>query len=200
MSWINHLPPACRSTFWKSIFKHQLGCRFDILDSISSFFLYFDVFNYICLDTSYHFFWLYLYFLNIHYFSSTPVLTSSIDVGFVLYMGTLTKTPNGNTCVFMVFDQFTKWIECYPLPEQGAELLAKTLVNEFFARFGCSCEIHSDQGKTFLSKIFVSVTRLLQITKTRTTAYRPNSNGQVERSTQTLLQMMRCLRDENISA
>ena len=49
------LPPACWSTFWKSIFKHQLGCRFDILDSISSFFLYFDICNYICLDTSYHF-------------------------------------------------------------------------------------------------------------------------------------------------
>ena len=38
VSWINHLPPACWSTFWKSIFKHQLGYRFDILDSISSFF------------------------------------------------------------------------------------------------------------------------------------------------------------------
>ena len=115
-------------------------------------------------------------------------------------MGPLTKTPNGNTCVFMVIDQFTKWIECYPLPEQGAELLAKTLVNEFFARFGCSLEIHSDQGKNFLSKIFVSVTRLLQITKTHTTAYRPRSNGQVGRSNRTLLQMMRCLRDKNISA
>ena len=39
MSWINHLPPACWSTFWKSIFKHQLGCRFDILDIICSFFI-----------------------------------------------------------------------------------------------------------------------------------------------------------------
>ena len=38
VSWINRLPPACWSTFWKSIFKHQLGCRIDILDSISSFF------------------------------------------------------------------------------------------------------------------------------------------------------------------
>ena len=82
VSWINHLPPACWSTFWKSIFKHQLGCRFDILDSISSFF---GILTYatICLDTSYHF-WLYLYFLNVLYFSSTPVLTSSIDVVFVL--------------------------------------------------------------------------------------------------------------------
>ena len=31
-----------------------------------------------------YFFWLYLYFLNILYFSSTPVLTSSIDVVFIL--------------------------------------------------------------------------------------------------------------------
>ena len=55
VSWINHLPPACWSTFWKSTFKQQLGCRFDIMDSISSFSLYFDICNYICLDTSYNF-------------------------------------------------------------------------------------------------------------------------------------------------
>ena len=29
VSWINHLPPLCLSTFWKSTFKQQLGCRFD---------------------------------------------------------------------------------------------------------------------------------------------------------------------------
>ena len=38
VSLIDHLPLACLSTFWKWIFKHQLGCRFDTLDSISSFF------------------------------------------------------------------------------------------------------------------------------------------------------------------
>ena len=43
------------STFWKSIFKQQLRSRFDIMDSKSSFFLYFDICNYICLDTSYNF-------------------------------------------------------------------------------------------------------------------------------------------------
>ena len=36
-------------------FKQQLGCRFDIMDRISSFFLYFDICNYICLDKSYNF-------------------------------------------------------------------------------------------------------------------------------------------------
>ena len=38
LSWINHLPPVCWSTFWKSTFKEQLGCRFDIMDCKSSFF------------------------------------------------------------------------------------------------------------------------------------------------------------------
>ena len=52
--WINHLPPACLSTFWKSIFKQQLGCRFDIMDNIS-YFLCFVICNYICIDTSDHF-------------------------------------------------------------------------------------------------------------------------------------------------
>ena len=53
VSWINHLPPAYWSTFWKSNFKQQLGCRFDIMDNI----YYFCVLtcNYICLDTSDHF-------------------------------------------------------------------------------------------------------------------------------------------------
>ena len=36
----NHLPPACWSTFWKSNFKEQLGCRFDIMDSESYFFVF----------------------------------------------------------------------------------------------------------------------------------------------------------------
>ena len=34
---INRLPPACWSTFWKSNFKQQLGCGFDITDNKSYF-------------------------------------------------------------------------------------------------------------------------------------------------------------------
>ena len=40
VSWINHLPPACWSTFWKSNFKQQLGCRFDIMDNESYFLVF----------------------------------------------------------------------------------------------------------------------------------------------------------------
>ena len=40
VSWINHLLPACWSTFWKSNSKQQLGCRFDIMDYESYFFVF----------------------------------------------------------------------------------------------------------------------------------------------------------------
>ena len=129
------------------------------------------------------------------YHVSAPMDRIHVDI-----LGPLTKSPSGNTVILMVVDQFTKWVECYPLPEQGAELLAKKLVDEFISRFGCPLEMHSDQGQNFVGKIFTHLCKLLQITKTRTTAYRPRSNGQVERYNRTLLQMIRCLREQNISA
>ena len=62
----------------------------------------------------------------------------------------------------------------------------------FISRFGCPLEIHTDQGRNFDGKLFSSVCELLEITKTRTTLYRPCSNGQVERYNRTLLQLIRC--------
>jgi hypothetical protein len=113
-------------------------------------------------------------------------------------LGPLTKSNKGNTLILLIVDQFTKWVECYPLPDQSAELVAKTMVDEFFSRFGCPLEIHTDQGKNFMSNLFSNICGLLQIAKTRTTSYHPQGNGQVERVNRTLLQMIRCLRDKNI--
>ena len=63
VSWINHLPPVCWSTFWKSTFKQQLGYRFDIIDCKSSFFC---ILTYAIVHVLIHhmLFRLYLYFLN----------------------------------------------------------------------------------------------------------------------------------------
>ena len=61
--WINHLPPVCWPTFWKSTFKQQLGCRFDILDYTSSSFC---ILTYAIVYVFIHhmLFRFYLYFLN----------------------------------------------------------------------------------------------------------------------------------------
>ena len=74
-SWVNHLPSACWSTFWKLTFKQQLGCRFDIMDCKSPlFYWYFEISNCICLNALRDFFWLYRYILNsVLYFHQVPL-------------------------------------------------------------------------------------------------------------------------------
>ena len=93
-------------------------------------------------------------------------------------------------------DQFTKWVECIPLPSQTAEVTATAAVNEFFFRFGCPFQIFTDQGRNFESKLFHAVCELLQVHKARTTPYRPSANGQVERYNRTLMDAVRCYDDE----
>ena len=52
--------------------------------------------------------------------------------------------------------------------------------------------MHSDQGRNFESSLFQQLCEALEITKTRTSTYRPSANGQVERCNRVLLAMIRC--------
>jgi transposase InsO family protein len=112
-------------------------------------------------------------------------------------LGPFITSALGNRYVLMIIDQFTKWVECYALPEQGAELVAKTYVERFVTTFGCSYFLHTDQGRNFESNLFKELCHLLEISKTRTTAYRPCSNGQIERINRTVLQCIRCYLQEH---
>ena len=92
----------------------------------------------------------------------------------------------------MMVDQFTKWVECVPLPSQTAEITAKAAVDGFFSRFGNPYQIFTDQGRNFESKLFSALCEALEIHKARTTPYRPSANGQVERYNRTLMDAVRC--------
>ena len=112
-------------------------------------------------------------------------------------IGPLPRSNKNNRYILVVGDHFTRWMEAYPLPNQHAQEVAKKLVNEFISRFGAPLEIHTDQGPNFESTLFRELCRLLQITKTRTTPYRPSSNGLIERFNKTLGNMIKSFIDEN---
>ena len=112
------------------------------------------------------------------------------------FLGPLPRTRQGNEYVLVMVDQFTKWVECVPLPSQTAEVTASAAVTHFFARFGCPFQIFTDQGRNFESKLFVAVCEMLKIHKARTTPYRPSANGQVERYNRTLMDAVRCYIDK----
>ena len=123
----------------------------------------------------------------LEYQAGAPMERVHID-----FLGPLPKTAKGNEYVLMMVDQFTKWVECIPLPNQSAETTARAVVDSFFSRFGMPLEIFSDQGRNFESKLFSEVCKVVEIHKTRTTPYRPSANGQVERYNRTLMDAIRC--------
>ena len=51
-------------------------------------------------------------------------------------------------------------------------------------------EIHSDQGSQFESQIFQEMCKLLEINKTHTTAYHPQSDGMIERMNRTVKEIL----------
>ena len=109
------------------------------------------------------------------------------------FIGPLPKTKLGNVHCLMMVDQFTKWVECVPLPTQRAEETVQAAIDNFFSRFGLPLHIFSDQGRDFDGKLFEALCKALQIHKARTTPYRPAANGQVERFNRTLMDAVRCI-------
>ena len=124
------------------------------------------------------------------YHAGMPMERVHIDV-----VGPFPISNRGNTVILVVVDQFTKWVEFYPLPNQSTEIVCKAIIDNFITRFGLPTRLHSDQGRNFESSLFQQLCEALEITKTRTSPYRPSANGQVERYNRVLLAMIRCYID-----
>ena len=121
-----------------------------------------------------------------------PMERVAIDV-----MGPLPETTTGNKFIVVVADYFTKWTEAYAVPNHKAETIANKVIQEYFNRFGLPEIIHSDQGRDFESNLFQEMCQILEIQKTRTTPWHPQSDGMVERFNRTLETLLRQCVDDN---
>ena len=126
--------------------------------------------------------------------SGLPMERIAVDIA-----GEFPVTERGNKYILVIQDYFTKWVECFPMPDMRSSTVAKIMVDEVISRFGIPHTIHSDQGRQFESNLFRYMCRLLQIEKTRTTAYHPQSDGMVERFNRTLASMVSMFVNDNHS-
>jgi transposase InsO family protein len=99
-------------------------------------------------------------------------------------------TKHGNMYILVVEDYFSKYAEAYPLPDHTAQTVADIFVTQWVARHGSPLEIHTDQAAEYDSRLYKAIMRLLGIKKTRTSPYRPQSDGVVERLNRTLKGML----------
>ncbi len=110
---------------------------------------------------------------------SQPMELWAMDI-----LGPLPVTAQGHQYVLLMSDHFIKWVEAVPLANQ--KTVARAFVENVVARHGVPVKLFTDQGRNFESELMKEVFRLLGVHKLRTSAYHPQTDGQVERFNRTL--------------
>nr|GEW69204.1 reverse transcriptase domain-containing protein [Tanacetum cinerariifolium] len=88
-------------------------------------------------------------------------------------------SSKGNKYILVVVDYLSKWVEAKALPTNDARVVVKFL-KSLFSRFGTPKAIISDRGTYFCNDQFTIIMSKYGVTHPPSTAYHPQTSGQVE--------------------
>lgn len=112
----------------------------------------------------------------------------SIAIDFI---GPITASQ-GYTNIMVIVDRFSGFLLCFPLKNKfNAVDVADTFLFTFYGRFGLPESIVSDRDPRFTGKFWESLMETLGIKLLMSTAFHQETNGQVERTNKTIMQMLR---------
>ncbi|GJY58256.1 putative reverse transcriptase domain-containing protein [Tanacetum coccineum] len=107
------------------------------------------------------------------------------------------KSSSGHDIIWVIVDRLTKSAHFLPIREDyKTEKLAKINTNEIVVRHGVPVSIISDRDGRFTSHLWQAFQEALGTRLDMSTAYHPQTDGQSERTIQTLEDMLRiCVMD-----
>ncbi|GJY52353.1 reverse transcriptase domain-containing protein [Tanacetum coccineum] len=105
-------------------------------------------------------------------------------------------SSRGNKYILVAVDYLSKWVEAKALPTNDARVVCKFL-KSLFARFGAPRAIISDRGTHFCNDQFAKVMQKYGVTHRLSTAYHPQTSGQVEVSNRGLKRILERTIGEN---
>ncbi|GJV76956.1 putative reverse transcriptase domain-containing protein [Tanacetum coccineum] len=104
----------------------------------------------------------------------------------------LPKSPQGHDTIWVIVDRLTKSAIFTPMRETDSmEKLARLYIKEVVARHGIPVSIICDRDPRFASHFWRSLQKALGTSLDMSTAYHPETDGQSERTIQTLEDMLR---------
>ncbi|MGH0119484.1 UNVERIFIED_CONTAM: hypothetical protein FKN15_076708 [Acipenser sinensis] len=118
--------------------------------------------------------------------------TTVEEPGYMLgidVMGPFPRSKKGNTCLVVIVDYYTKWVEVFPLHDGKTHRIVQLLTQEIFTRWGTPKYLVSDRGAQFTCGVLIEVCKKWGVTRKLTTSYHPQSNL-TERVNRTLKPMI----------
>ncbi|GJX02949.1 putative reverse transcriptase domain-containing protein [Tanacetum coccineum] len=104
----------------------------------------------------------------------------------------LPKTSNGHDTIWVIVDRLTKSAHFIPTRETDSmETLTRLYIKEIVSRHGVPISIISDRASHFMSRFWQSLKSALGTQLDMSMAYHPETDGQSERTIQTLKDMLR---------
>ncbi|GJW84179.1 putative reverse transcriptase domain-containing protein [Tanacetum coccineum] len=104
----------------------------------------------------------------------------------------LPKTSTGQDIIWVIVDRLTKSAHFLPMKENDSmENLTRQYLKEVVTRHGVPVSIISDRDGRFTSQFWQSLQKALGTQLDMSTAYHPQTDGQSERTIQTLEDMLR---------
>ncbi|KAI3797887.1 hypothetical protein L1987_33151 [Smallanthus sonchifolius] len=109
----------------------------------------------------------------------------------------LPRTAKGNYTIWVIVDRLTKSAHFLPIREtSSSERLAEIFIKEIMSRHGMPLSIASDRDTRFMSRFWKKFNEAMGTRLNISTAYHPQTDGQSERTIQTLEDMLRaCIID-----
>jgi transposase InsO family protein len=96
-------------------------------------------------------------------------------------VGPLPTTASGNRYLLTCMDRFSHYVCVTPLPDMEAHTVAIAFLDNWIYRFGVPEKVLTDNGKQFVSRVAELVSKVFGYKRVFTTAWHPETNGQLER-------------------
>jgi hypothetical protein len=104
-------------------------------------------------------------------------------------IGPLTSA-NGYTSIVLWTDYHSKWVAGRAIRNMNSASIATSLLRDVILEHGAPREIVTDRGGAFIGETMRELREMWSVKGIKTTAYNPRSNGQAERTNQSVINVL----------